>query len=359
MRIVISGYYGFHNIGDEAILYSIIQSLKSYEQNVKITVLSNDPEFTRHTYGVDAVNRWNIKEVLHSLKKSDGLISGGGSLLQDQTGWKSIPYYTGIMALAKIAKKPIFVYAQGMGPINKVFSKRIVNLALNRVSAITVRDERSKELLKSLNVIKPIGLVPDPVLGLSVGATESEWINSLNTSKQFIVVSVRDWQTKYAYLKNIADSLSMFIEDYQVILLPMHGKHDEETSKKLNEMLDNKALIAPYEASIQEKIAIIGNGALLIGMRLHALIFAAITNTPFIALSYDPKIDVFTEQANQVVAGHVEINNWSAQTLADEITKVLHQSTVYKERLEKATATLKSEAIQTASQAIQVFRNQD
>ncbi|MBF6633431.1 MAG: polysaccharide pyruvyl transferase family protein, partial [Planococcus sp. (in: Bacteria)] len=91
MRIVLSGYYGFDNVGDEAILYAIIHSLKEYYPRIEIIVLSNKPEKTAETYRVKAVNRWSLKDIRAAIKSSDGLISGGGSLLQDETGRKSIP----------------------------------------------------------------------------------------------------------------------------------------------------------------------------------------------------------------------------------------------------------------------------
>ena len=97
MRVVLSGYFGFDNVGDEAILFSIIRALRKLEPSVDITVLSNNPAETAATYGVETVNRWNIGEVRAALKSADGLISGGGSLMQDATSWKSIPYYSAVI----------------------------------------------------------------------------------------------------------------------------------------------------------------------------------------------------------------------------------------------------------------------
>ena len=43
-KILISGYYGFANAGDEAMLTAIIESLRQVEKNVELTVLSGNPE---------------------------------------------------------------------------------------------------------------------------------------------------------------------------------------------------------------------------------------------------------------------------------------------------------------------------
>ena len=94
-KLVISGYYGFNNSGDEAVLKSILTALQEESQRSNVTiepiVLSINPEWTTSMYGVRAVHRMKLKEVREALKESDGLISGGGSLLQDATGLKSIP----------------------------------------------------------------------------------------------------------------------------------------------------------------------------------------------------------------------------------------------------------------------------
>ncbi|MBM6619075.1 polysaccharide pyruvyl transferase CsaB [Bacillus suaedaesalsae] len=357
MKILLSGYYGFNNIGDEAILYSIIQALRYYDPTIEITVLSNNTVSTSKEYDVKAVNRWSVKEIFLALLESDGLISGGGSLLQDQTGWKSVPYYTSVMYLANLLRKPVFVYAQGMGPINKSVNKWVVQKVLKRVNRITVRDQRSKDLLVNLKVRKEIDLVPDPVLGLSPSEQETDtWLNQQEISNKIITVSVRNWTSDYNYLKKIALALDQCIQQgYEIIFIPMHGKHDDITSKKVANMMHSTSLIAPFDASIHEKIEMIGRSKLLVGMRLHALIFASITNTPFISLSYDPKIDSFTEQANQKLAGHVRENNWNEHTLYQQIIELLNQESEYKQKLHSAVTPLKNNARYTAKEAINLF----
>ena len=139
MKIVISGYYGFDNVGDEAILLAMIQAFRSYDPTIEIVVLSNSPETTKSQFHVDAVNRWNIKEIFRALKDSDGLISGGGRLLQDETGVNSIIYYTGVIKMAEFLGLPVFIYAQGMGPLKRTIAKHIVKWALKKAK-ITVRD---------------------------------------------------------------------------------------------------------------------------------------------------------------------------------------------------------------------------
>ena len=116
-KIVLSGYFGFDNLGDEAILYSIIQEVKKM-QNTEITVLSANPEKTSQKFGVAAVDRMSPKEVIRAIKNCDMFISGGGSLLQDVTSNRSLLYYLALLRLAKLFGKKVMIYSQGIGPVN-------------------------------------------------------------------------------------------------------------------------------------------------------------------------------------------------------------------------------------------------
>lgn len=356
MKIVISGYYGFDNIGDEAILYAIIQSLRKEHAEVDITVLSNRPEITAQRYGVEAVNRWKLRDVMQAIKQSDGLISGGGSLMQDETSSKTIPYYAGIIKIAKWYKKPVFVYAQGMGPFNQKLSRFMVKSALKNTT-ITVRDNDSKQLLQRIGVKDNIDIVPDPVLGIDVVQQTSDWFTSQQFTKPVVTVSVRDWPTTNNYKRKLAEALS-FIgkQGYEIVFIPMHGSHDFTTSEEIARLMDCESKIAPHDASIHEKIALIHDSELLIGIRLHALIFAAVVNTPFLPLSYDPKIDSFAEICGQPLVGSIETDNWGPEDLTNMFTKMTKSLEEEKNRLDAEVSPHKEAAQNTARAAINVFK---
>ena len=113
------------------------------------------------------------------------------------------------------------------------------------------------------------------------------------------------------------------------------------------------SLIAPFDASIEEKMSMINQSDALIGMRLHALIFSALTYTPFVALSYDPKIDAFVQISEQEVVGHVAKNDWTTESLYEQITSILKNSESEKIRLQSIMKPLQKRAMITAEQAIQ------
>ena len=90
-KVAVSGYYGYGNFGDEAILGVLIDYL--FRTNAETTVFSNNPELTSAQYGIKSVKNFDILSVMKVISESDILISGGGSLLQDVTSLKSLLYY--------------------------------------------------------------------------------------------------------------------------------------------------------------------------------------------------------------------------------------------------------------------------
>ena len=121
-HVVISGYYGFSNAGDEAVLSAIISELQNARPNeIDITVLSASPEDTASTYGVAAAPRMSRKDVDKAIDDCDMLISGGGSLLQDVTSIRSLLYYLWIINKALKKHKKVMILGQELAHSNMAY----------------------------------------------------------------------------------------------------------------------------------------------------------------------------------------------------------------------------------------------
>ena len=164
-NILISGYYGFNNIGDESILRTVIDNLREKLPDIDITVLSHDPAQTSAKYGVKAARRMSLWDIFRSVLHCDLLLSGGGSLLQDATSARSILYYLFILRLAQLMGKKTFIYSQGIGPISDPRNRRLTASALRRTNGIVVRDAKSRDLLLEIGVPEYlIHVTADPVI---------------------------------------------------------------------------------------------------------------------------------------------------------------------------------------------------
>jgi polysaccharide pyruvyl transferase CsaB len=315
-KVALSGYYGFQNIGDEAILYSIIQALK-LQTDCDITVFSNNPEQTSKTYGVKALDRWNFMKLFNGLKNNEILISGGGSLLQDVTGLRSLLYYLGVIYFAKLLRKKVFFYAQGIGPINTSIGQHIMKWVGNKVDLISVRDESSKKILEKMGVTKPeIRLTVDPVIGINKEQIDIEpgmkvlKEAGISTNEVPVIgVSVREWHNPDNYKKVIALVCDKLIEEgYKVMFIPFHFPGDIAPSRETIKFMKyaDKAILLKNQVNVEEMFGILSCLHLLIGMRLHSLIMAAVMGVPIVGISYDPKVDAFMKGTYQPLAGRAE-----------------------------------------------------
>lgn len=300
MKIALSGYYGFDNAGDEALLAAICHTIKDIEPRTDFVVFSGSPEKTAHLHHLRAVNRMNPVVIAQELLTCDLLISGGGSLLQDVTGPRSLPYYISIVALAKVLKKPVIFYAQGIGPINRYFSKLLMYLIANKVDCITLRDEDSLRLLKQLGVNRPpMKITADPVFALEPTALDFKQVTGLLqefgiTSHKLVGVALRYWKALEGYQGDLARVLDNLAENgYQIVFVPMDYPNDLKESRRVAGLMQHDSFIIDNNLTSLEHIALISNFDLLVGMRLHSLIFAANRGIPFAGISYDPKIDAF------------------------------------------------------------------
>ena len=118
-KVLISGYLGFENFGDEALLYVLIKNLLDLGvQRNNITVISNNPNITANTYNVSAINRWNFFEVFSALLSHNKLIFIGG-IFQDKTSFKSFAYYFLQLFFAGLFQKKVTLFGAGIGPFQR------------------------------------------------------------------------------------------------------------------------------------------------------------------------------------------------------------------------------------------------
>lgn len=352
-RVVISGYYGFNNLGDEAVLYSMLRALHRSIPDIDVTVLTNDPPATARDYSVEAVDRWNMRQVAGALRRADLLVSGGGSLLQDVTGLQSLVYYLGVIWMARLMRRPVMYYAQGIGPVNTAAGRRLVGLTTRGVRTITVRDGDSREDLLAMGLQKPVEVTADPVLGLrpedidlTLGA-EILHRHGVTPGTGVVGVSVRSLPGSAAWEMELAracDSLAR--TGRTVVFIPMHHPPDLVVSQEISSIMREQCVIISERLNVPQMISLIGNLDLLIGMRLHALIFAAICRVLPLGIVYDPKVERFLRRIDVPPAGQPQ--EIEGSRLFEMAQDYLNNGEPLKEKMTRRVEELQNAAERTA-----------
>jgi polysaccharide pyruvyl transferase CsaB len=293
MRILISGYYGFGNLGDEALLEIIVAQLRTRWPLAEIDVLSAEPDATRQALCVDATPRGDVAAVRRAIERADIVLSGGGGLLQNATSLRSLVYYAGIVRTAIRAAKKTMIFAQSVGPLDFV-GRQIVRECCRGLSAATVRDERSRALLAPLVPSVAVRRTADPVFLFDPPEPESSDLAAQGLgegSDPLVVVCVRKAGNFADGASRVAQAVDRLAEEHgvRVGFVAFGGPVDAEASTIVMRKCRSSPTLLPTEglASVAQ---IIGRARLLIGMRLHSLILAVRLGVPFLAIPYDPKV---------------------------------------------------------------------
>lgn len=308
-KILISGYYGFNNIGDESVLRAVVENLRARLADVEITVLSQRPEDTAQKFGVRAVPRMSPVAILREIARCDMLISGGGSLLQDATSSKSILYYLLLIRLALLLHKKVFIYSQGIGPINDPKNRVRTAKALRQVHGIIVRDEGSAALLREIGLPpERIIVTADPVLRierpeLEAGARILQEEGCLREeTRPLIGWAVKERDPNSPFAAEVERCIRWLAQEYQArcVLIPFHYVEDLNVAVQLADRLQHEGVVCVRSKHLSdETLSIIGNMDFLVGVRLHSLIYAAVMDVPMLGISYDPKVEAFLRSVEQ------------------------------------------------------------
>lgn len=300
-RIGISGSYGGLNLGDEAILQSIVMQLRAAAP-MEITVFSRDPEDTLRRHRVDrafAVRELGRDEVAPEIARLDLLIIGGGGILFDAEA----RVYLREAAIALELGVPVMIYAVGAGPLDDPAAQGLVRDTLNQVDAITVRDQRARRVLEELGIEREIVVTADPALLLKPEPLPAQALQreGLAGRRRLVGISVREpgpaapdiQEERYHDL--LANAADFIVERYDadVVFVPMERQvrdvqHSHAVVARM--LLPQRAAVLKGEYDAGQLLSLLGHFEFAVGMRMHFLLFAALQNVPFVALPYAGKV---------------------------------------------------------------------
>jgi len=296
--VLISGYYGFDNLGDEAILEELVSELKRVVDADDIVVLSANPDLTAKRYGVRSMQRKSFGEFWNILTQARLFISGGGGLFQNTKTLGSILFYGLQILMAKAHNVPTLIYAQGIGPLNGKLAENICRQFFAQASQITVRDDASMKILESWQL--PAIRTADPVWNLEPKAAPQAILDQLATAdgkSKLVGLSLRpSHDLTDAHLKRLAEGLFMIMDETQhLVLLPLQKEQDLPLLEKFHSfwlergrrsiILDISSIEYPSQWA-----ALFSRFDFVVAMRLHALIFALKAGLPVSGIAYDPKV---------------------------------------------------------------------
>ncbi|MBQ9931744.1 MAG: polysaccharide pyruvyl transferase CsaB [Firmicutes bacterium] len=337
---VICGAYGRGNAGDEAILKAILMQLKKTDPDMPFWVMTRNREETRVTHKVRAMYIFNVFAFIKHLRSAKIFVNGGGSLIQDVTSSRSLYFYLFTLMMAKACGCHVIMYGCGIGPINSARHRRLTARVLNKsTEVITLRDSVSLELLQEMKVDTPqILLASDPTVTIEksmdtavLGAFMAEGIPA-DVPK--IGFCLRNWPT-FNNPEAVAAAADYAYEKYGVlpVFIPTEIPKDFTAAESVTQYMKAPYHICRQRHSVEVLIGMLGSMKAVVGMRLHALIFATAGGAPVVGISYDIKVDSFLKGIGSDSC--IPLASLSEENLRAEIDKAMTQGPEFVETAAK------------------------
>jgi L-malate glycosyltransferase len=355
--IALLGYYGFHNSGDEAILKALTDTMRRVRPGITFTVLSRDPGETRSSMKVAAIHRFNVLRTISVLLRTRLFVAGGGSLIQDNTSTRSIMYYLGMLSIARICGARTMLLANGLGPISRPANRRWAHRVLNRLDAITLRDPDSLTEAGSLGITDPeLEVTADPAMLLfpapSADTAALAGRIGLPETGPLIGFSIRKWGDSEHTIPAIARLADHCVAEYGAtpVFLPMQTPDDVQVSRRIMGQMKQKALLLEEPCPPERLMSLVGRLDMMVGMRLHSLIYAANMGIPMAGLIYEPKVSSFLEEAQQPAIG--SIGDGNADSWKDRLDAAWSQRVLLAQRLSVRKDILRAAAARNTDVAL-------
>lgn len=311
-RLLVAGYYGCDNAGDEAILGGLLAGLRQAAPHVEVVVASGDPPATAAAHGVQVIDREDVPAILEELRRGDLLVLGGGGLFEDY--WEipaermlsraggGLPYYVGLPALAALVGTRSMICAVGVGPLHTEQGRELAASAFALTAGATVCDEASRELLAAIDpaVAARVEVTADAALLLPDApeevALELRARLGLATGERPLGLALRPWSRTPAgegWLDEVTEALAHHLErtGARLLLLPFDAG-DAALADGLARRLaaGDRVIRAPAGLEPFALLALVKECRAIVAMRYHAALFALRAGILPVALTYDPKV---------------------------------------------------------------------
>lgn len=368
-KVFLTGYYGFGNTGDEAILEAMLAHLRTRQPDLEITVTSATPEQTAARYNVQSILWSDALAMLEAARAADLVLIGGGGIFHDYWGFNpnalltdqhwGISFYAGPAVLGALYRKPVMLYAVGVGPLLSEHGKRFTKVAAEAACTISVRDAQSKDILTGMGIpANKITVTADPVFGLPVRLPSQV----PERKGPRIAVSVRTWSIGIHpsfWEPELAAGLDRFLDlapDASIVIVPFQFFEGDEDDRAVSErivgrMRNKERIEISGELTPAAITGLFAACDLVVGMRLHSMILSFLAGTPALALSYDPKVDQVMDRTG-LSPYSIPITALDAETLAARIQSALQEQAAIRGTISSIRESLAAGAQHNADLAI-------
>lgn len=324
-EIMLCGYFGAENLGDDATLAAVVSSIKDFAPNARISAPAR--RGGELIAGVERISRLNMAAISRRMRRTRLFVLCGGTLIQNSTSNRSLAYYRALTLMARRHNARLMIWGGGVGPLFGDDAADIAADIVEECDAAGMRDERSIELCRALgfetdalylsaDAALMTSPLPLPAGGeLRVGHCFAVSPRSLRGLRR-----ENGTPSEGELLDILVNATTRIADKYKItpLWLPM-SESDVALCRKLCRK-SGRGRVMP-RLSAGETVSLLSGCLFSIGMRLHSAVFSSCAGIPSICLPYDPKVEAFAERAGHPVVdlGAKDLSPLSVIKIADHL----------------------------------------
>lgn len=295
-KVLITGFYGAPNLGDELMLETILERLL-INKNLELTVMiCENVWFDITNYPAVKIIRYpeKILDINTLAEEYDYFIFGGGALLDD---YDYNPNYSPLslgytlinlsMRAIQYNKKTILYGLSTTNEFNNEEYLKKLNFIIKNCTYISLRDTNSLETLKKYNIdTSKIKVVNDIVI------SNKRLLNKVNKKSNLISIFYVCSDKLYDNILSLTNRLHDRIKDsdYILNLVPYYSykEHDYKFYERLkNDLNYENIIINKVPVKMNDIVDLINDSKVVISMRYHISLIANFLGKSNIAILYE------------------------------------------------------------------------
>lgn len=290
--VLLCGYYGYSNIGDDALLLTAVDRARRELGGARLLALTKNGKRDSRRFGVECVRRYSPVALLCALRDSEVFILGGGTLLQNDTSRRSLVYYCALILLAKVFGCECLAWGSGIGRVRGRLSRALCRYALSLCSAVETRDMRSYAIARSIVGARASlrgDLCQSPLFVPSDKGRAEFLLGRIFKRERppFFVVAMKG-DAEAALRIRVASELKRARKrGIEIVFAVMCEREDRRISEEMARAVGGAVLGGVCLADL---CAILRHAEGVCSMRLHALIAGSIALCPIYPIGKDEKI---------------------------------------------------------------------
>lgn len=348
-RVLLAGYFGFGNTGDELLRDSYTKKLLDKLQNYTVAVIMGPKRPVNDNERVVFIPRRDFTSVIEELIACEAVVIPGGGLFQSMTSCRSLAYYLSIIRLARLFKTKVILPAQGLGPwknkgLISGWLHRHLGKELKKAAYLTVRDVSSIEKYKEVTSIDD-----DVERTTDLAFLKDNFISRKPASKiEFMRICVILRKSVKGSVKIASDLIQLAKDNENIEIIPVAFQPGEDS------VVWKKAGWDKEIRTVESFENAFDGADLVISMRLHGCIIATNMGIPWVGITYDPKVTSFAESCDWLEYC-CEPSDTCVGFIEGSINQFAYDYQKYSEKLTKVAEKLHKRAVDDFERSVEAL----